>query len=85
LEQIGELKLFHLPKALAKGVSVAMNFDLQESPPNLTAKFLQANLVMMDLDVGFLDSPRNLINLIAPEVDIYVQVRISITNFVVKC
>eukprot|EP01032_Pedospumella_encystans_P024341 gene24341-27535_t len=52
LEQIGELKLLHLPKALAKGVDV----------------------LMLDLDVGFIDSPLNIVRkLHNSKKDIFVQ------------
>eukprot|EP01040_Poterioochromonas_malhamensis_P007223 gene7223-7796_t len=51
LEQIAELKLYHLPKALNKGV----------------------NIIILDSDVGFLSTPKNLIDLINPKVDMYVQ------------
>lgn len=51
MEQIAELKLLHIPKALKRGVDI----------------------IMIDLDVGFLTSPMNLINKIESDVDIYVQ------------
>jgi hypothetical protein len=55
LEQIGELKLLHLPRALARGVDV----------------------LMLDLDVGFLDDPLKVLSFVRGRpkgVDIFVQV-----------
>ena len=57
LEQIAELKLLHLPKALARGV----------------------NMIILDSDVGFLNNPMNLLNVMDKSVDMYVQVMSSRT------
>jgi hypothetical protein len=53
MEQIGEVKLFHVPKALTKGVDV----------------------FMLDLDVGFLNDPMNMVRAFhaTPHIDIFVQ------------
>ena len=56
MEQIANLKLFHLPKALALGV----------------------DLFILDLDVGFINNPMDMISAVTatrPDVDIFVQVR----------
>lgn len=57
LEQIGELKLKHLPKALQRGV----------------------DLMMLDLDVGFLSDPRQVLQRISKKkrTDMFVQKDIS--------
>mmetsp|Transcript_33096 Transcript_33096/g.47855 ORF Transcript_33096/g.47855 Transcript_33096/m.47855 type:complete len:460 (-) Transcript_33096:881-2260(-) len=57
LEQIGELKLLHLPKALKLGVDI----------------------LMLDLDVGFMDNPLKLLDLALNDssVDVLVQKDIS--------
>ena len=57
MEQIANLKLFHLPKALALGV----------------------DLFILDLDVGFINSPMHMIRQATetkPNIDIFVQVRL---------
>lgn len=53
MEQIASVKLLHIPKAMAKGVSV----------------------FMLDLDVGFLADPMQMVNAFmeTPKVDIFVQ------------
>lgn len=56
LEQIAELKLYHIPKVLSRGVDV----------------------IMLDLDVGFLSDPRRLLEGTRPRFDVYVQVSKSI-------
>lgn len=54
MEQIAAIKLYHIPKALLRGVDV----------------------FMLDLDVGFLNSPIPIINAFyeTPDIDIIVQV-----------
>lgn len=52
LEQIAELKLFHIPKVLSR----------------------QVDIIMLDLDVGFLSDPRRLLEGTKPKFDVYVQV-----------
>lgn len=55
MEQIANLKLYHLPKALALGV----------------------DLFILDLDVGFINNPMDMIRSVTetrPDVDIFVQV-----------
>eukprot|EP01038_Epipyxis_sp_PR26KG_P005872 gene5872-8097_t len=57
LEQIGELKLYHIPKALRLGVDI----------------------LMIDLDVGFLDNPLKLLDIInkSKGIDVLVQKDVS--------
>jgi hypothetical protein len=65
MEQIAQVKLLHVPKALSRGVDV----------------------FMLDLDVGFLESPQHMVQAFieTPIVDIFVQVQCFILSHCLSC